>query len=63
MKISHVLIYGVSKWHFKPYFAVAQTFRQSAVPWKIEKKAACVIYHFIRKILTHSFIEEKFFIG
>ena len=24
------------------------------------KKAACVIYHFIRKILTHSFIEENF---
>ena len=32
MKISHVLIYGVSKWHFKPYFEVAQTFRQTAVP-------------------------------
>ena len=31
MKISHVLIYGVSKWHFMSYFEVAQTFRQTAV--------------------------------
>ena len=27
---------------------------------EILKKAACVICHFIRKILTHTFIEEKF---
>ena len=27
---------------------------------EILKKAACVIYNFIRKILTNSFIEENF---
>ena len=27
---------------------------------EILKKAACVICHFIRKILTHTFIEENF---
>ena len=50
MKISHALIYGVSKWHFKPYFAVAQTFCQSAVPWKIEKSGMCDISFYSKNL-------------
>ena len=62
MKISHVVIYGVSKWHFKPYFGVAQTFRQTGVPWNIEKSGMFDMSFYLKNLNAYIY-RRKISIG